>query len=214
MPDDSLEVGTDTPAGSPGTRRKLPPLILHPFSDAHAPERLSMSARASLILSGLLPPEELSAEELNRRVLEGRYSEVKMLFYVGKDLARWLEQCMEVVERDSDLRTRGIEPESFAALLVEDTPLSVREKLQGWGVVDYKAIFRRAIALRTLFVAVPEREVLCGDFLRSHHRYADCIYDCRLQNVSCAKIASAEFRFEIYASGEYTRLLEREWGAE
>jgi len=204
----------DTPACSPGSRRKLPPLILHPFSDARAPERLTMSARASLILSGLLPPEELSDEELNRRVLEGRYSEVKMLFYVGKDLARWLEQCMEVVERDEELRTRGIEPESFSALLVEDAPMSVREKLQGWGVVDYKAIFRRAMALHTIFAAVPERKVLSADFLRAHHRYADCLYDCRQQNVSYAKVDSAEFRFEIYASGEYSRLLEKEWGDE
>ncbi|MFB3777676.1 MAG: hypothetical protein ACE141_08690 [Bryobacteraceae bacterium] len=173
-----------------------------------------MSARASLILSGLLPPEELSAEELNRRVLEGRYSEVKMLFYVGKDLVRWLEQCMEVVERDAELSTRGIEPESFAALLAEDPPAAVREKLQGWGVVDYKAIFRRALGLHTIFAAIPEREVLSGDFLRTHHRYADCLYQCRLDSVSYARVNSAEFRFEIYASGEYTRMLEREWGAE
>jgi hypothetical protein len=204
----------DSSALSPGSCRKLPPLILHPFSDAHAPERLTMSARASLILNGLLPAEDMSQEELNRRLLEGRYSEVKMLFYLGKDLTRWLQQCMEVVQRDDQLRSAGIETESFAALLLEDTPRPVREKLQTWGVADYQAIFRRALALHVLFADLPEREVFSEAFLRHHHRYTDSLFECRQGTVAFAKIRSDGFQFEIYASGEYTRLLEREWGTE
>ena len=46
----------------------LPPLILHPFSDASGPGRLVESSRASLMLQGLLPSGELSVEELERRL--------------------------------------------------------------------------------------------------------------------------------------------------
>ncbi len=69
-----------------------------------------------------------------------------MLFYLGKDLSRWLDQCMEVVDRDEDLRQSGIQRGSFASLLVEDPPAQVQEKLRSWGVVDFKTIFRRALA--------------------------------------------------------------------
>ncbi len=207
MQADRSDIGMDTSARPP----RLPPLILHPFADAHAPEKLSMSARASLILSGLMPPEDPGDGELHRRVLDGCYSEIKMLFYVGKDIERWLEQCMEVIGRDDGLRNRGIEPESFAALLVEDAPARVREKLRTWGVVDYRAIFRRALALHSLFAAVPEKETLADDFLRSHYRYADCLYKCRIEGVSCAKLSPDEFQFDVFSSGEYARLLEREW---
>jgi len=192
----------------------MPPLILHPFSDVHAPERLAASARASLMLKGLLPAEELGVEELNRRLLDGRYDEVKMLYYVGKDLSRWLDQCMEVVRRDGELRDKGIERESFAELLVEDAPHTVREKLQRWGVVDYKVIFRRALGLHAVFAAVPEREALSASFLQHHHCYADALYDCRQRAVPFAAISGSDFHFEIYASGEYAKLLEKQWSTE
>ena len=70
----------------------LPPLILHPFSDSSGPSRLVESSRASLMLQGLLPSGELSVEELELRLLDGRYCELRMLFYVGRDLMRWIEQ--------------------------------------------------------------------------------------------------------------------------
>jgi hypothetical protein len=69
----------------------LPPLILHPFADAGGPGKLVQSSRASLMLQGLLPSGELSRDQLDRSVLEGRYCEIRMLFYVGKDLRRWIE---------------------------------------------------------------------------------------------------------------------------
>lgn len=191
--------------------RTLPPLILHPFSDPQSPERLSMSARASLILHGLLPAGEASEDELIRRALDGRYCEVKMLFYLGKDLLRWLEQCMELVARDPELAGAGLEPQSFAELLVEDPPEAVSGKLRGWGVTDYQAIFRRALGLHTVFRSVPEREGLGDAFIRQHHLYSDALFSTWLQSVSHARAGREAFHFEIYASGEYARLLEREW---
>ena len=70
----------------------LPPLILHPFSDANSPQKLVQSSRASLALQGLLPVKDESLERLEEIVLEGRFCEIRMLFYVGKDTARWIDQ--------------------------------------------------------------------------------------------------------------------------
>ncbi len=204
----------DKPASTPGTGRKLPPLILHPFSDVHAPERLAASARASLMLHGLLPAEDHNVDELNRRLLDGRYHEVTMLYYVGKDLSRWLDQCMDAVRRDEELQRQGLEQASFAEFLVEDAPPAVREKMQRWGVADYKAIFRRALGLHAVFAAVPERVALSDGFLRHHNRYADALYECLQRAVPYASVKQNSFCFEIYASGEYTRMLEAEWNSD
>ncbi len=102
--------------------RTLPPLILHPFADAGGPSKLVESSRANLKLQGLLPQGEATREDLDRALLDGRYSELRMLFYVGKDLARWIEQCLEFAERNQEPLPRGICFQSFAALLIQDAP--------------------------------------------------------------------------------------------
>src|SRR5437899_11821045 len=104
------------------TAQTLPPLILHPFADAAGPDKLVESSRASLMLQGLLPTGERSTEELDLALLEGRYCEIRMLFYVGKDLLRWIDQCMEHVSRQPDLLNAGIRAQSFAAYLINHTP--------------------------------------------------------------------------------------------
>jgi len=81
------------------TSLRLPPLILHPFADSAGPEKLVESSRASLMIQGLLPAGQQSPEELDRALLDGRYCEIRMLFYVGKDIVRWIEQCMEHIKR-------------------------------------------------------------------------------------------------------------------
>ena len=60
-----------------------------------------------------------------------------MLYYVGKDVVRWIDQVTEFVTREPDLRASGLEWQSFAHLVVEDPPLPVQEKLRAWGVADY-----------------------------------------------------------------------------
>src|SRR5271155_813284 len=98
--------------------RKLPPLILHPFADAGGPDKLVESSRASLMLQGLLPSGERTTDDLDKSLLEGRYCEIRMLFYVGKDLIRWIEQCLEHLERQPDFAGSRITYHSFAAYLV------------------------------------------------------------------------------------------------
>jgi hypothetical protein len=199
---------------SPQKVWKLPPLILHPFSDASGPNKLLESSRASLMLQGLLPSGDFSAFELEQKLLDGRFCELRMLFYLGRDLDRWIEQCLEVVERDEALRTMGIKRQSFCMLLVEDPPENIREKLKAWGVADYKAIFSRAIGLNAIFADVPERNLLNADFIRNYYRFADHMFVCNQQLAPFTEIRCRNFQFDLFASGEYTRMLERQWDME
>ncbi len=196
---------------APKVRRQLPPLILHPFSDSSGPGKLLESSRASLMLQGLLPTGEMSVEDLDRTLLDGRYCEIRMLFYVGKDVMRWIEQCLETAERDETLDRAGIKYQSFAALLVEEPPPGVKAKLRKWGVADYKAIFTRALALNAMFTDAPPRLLLSDDFIRNYYRYADIIFASRQAQCVFTDLSSLGFEFEIYASGEYSRMLEQEW---
>lgn len=205
------EFGT-APALEHSIVHTLPPLILHPFADAGGPGKLVESSRANLKLQGLLPQGEATREDLDRALLEGRYSELRMLFYVGKDLARWIDQCLEFVERNQESLPRGISFQSFAALLIQDAPASVQSKLRKWGVADYKSIFSRALGLHCLFAAAPARETLSDEFVRAYYRFADQIYLSKQSECDFTPLSSREFNFELYSSGEYSRMLERSWG--
>ena len=191
--------------------RKLPPLILHPFADAGGPEKLVESSRASLVLQGLLPAGDRNTKDIERTLLEGRFCEIRMLFYVGKDLLRWIDQCLELVERTPELAGTGIKYQSFAAYLVGHTPEAVQAKLKKWGVSDYRAIFSRALGLSAVFGEVPLRETLTDEFIRHYYRYADQLFQIRQGEAVFSDISGLGFELEIFASGEYSRMLEREW---
>jgi hypothetical protein len=163
------------------------------------------------MLQGLLPRETFSLEQLQTILLDGRFCEVRMLFYVGKDLVRWIEQCTETIGREAELHGAGIEWQSFAQLLVEDSPEAVREKLRVWGVADYKSIFARAIGLNSVFAEIPEQSTLSEDFVRNYHLFADRLFTCKQAQKQFTPIVSADFPFELYASGEYSRMLEKQW---
>ncbi len=200
-----------TPTRSQKKVYTLPPLILHPFADASGPGKLVESSKASLMLQGLLPGGPWTTDELEQKLLEGRYCEIRMLFYLGKDVARWLEQCLEFVTLDEELRLQRFRIQSFAAFLVHHPPQTVREKLRKWGVVDHKAIFSRAIGIHSLFADMPEREQLSVGFIRDYYRYADHLFTAAQSLASFAELDPRSFHFDLYASGEYSRLLAREW---
>lgn len=188
---------------------RLPPLILHPFSTPDDASVLMQSSRASLALQGFLPVEEGSAEDLDRRLLRGRYAELRMLYYIGKDLTRWMEQCAEMTA--ALFTGRRIRPETFGIYLVEQIPAPVRTKLEGWGVMDYCVLFRRAIGLHAVFNEIPPVEGFSTEFLRRYHRYVDQWYEQRLKDSGCDRPQLGDFVFDLYASGEYTLLLEQSW---
>jgi len=190
---------------------KLPPLILHPFADSGGPGKLVESSRATLMLQGLLPAGPHSHAELEQKVIEGRYCEIRMLFYVGKDLERWIGQCLEFATSEDELRRAELKYQSFSDFLVRCPPARVQAKLKQWGVADYPSIFARALGMNALFTEMPDRLALSDQFIRNYYRYADSLFECR-QSLACfPRIGSANFDFDLYASGEYSRMLEREW---
>jgi len=197
---------------STGTTKKLPPLILHPFSDSNGPGKLMESSRASMMLQGLLPSGDHDRSDLDRTLLHGRYQEIRMLFYVGRDINRWIDQCMDFIARQPELRDSGIRPQSFAAQLVQNPPAEVEAKLKKWQVGDFRSIFTRALGLNAVLADVPPREMLTDDFIRNYYRFADQIFQCLQTQGSFANLSDFPLEFDIFASGEYSRMLERQWG--
>lgn len=191
----------------------LPPLILHPFAGREGPDRLLEGSRAALMMHGLMP-SDVGMDELTRRVLMGRYNEVRMLYFLGKDVFRWMDQCQEIVDKQEDLRALGIRIQSFAAMLVDAPPAAVTDKLTNWGVSDQRTIFSRAIGLRSAFEELPSPELLSAVFLKNYHHYADHLYACHQRLTAFAAIKAANFPFELYGSEEYSRKLSEQFERE
>jgi hypothetical protein len=131
-----------------------------------------------------------------------------MLFYVGKDLGRWMEQCVEVT---GTARTSHTSAWAFAKLLVEEAPAHVHKKLELWGVLDYRALFRRAMGLHYVFREVPPAQCLSADFLKRYHRHANRWFESWLFACPVPIFDWCDFSFDLYASGEYPLMLERSW---
>ena len=192
----------------------LPPLILHPFNERVPPSTLLENSKAALMLSGLIPSDGTDEDALKRRLLNGRYAELRMLFFLGKDVLRWLDQCVEWSARGPQCTEADLAPQSFAGLLTSSPPAHVKQKLIGWGVSDYVSIFSRAIGLNAVFSEPPALAALSEEFLRNYHRYADNLFRCYMDSQPHRPIQSANFSFDLYASGEYSRMLETEWSAD
>lgn len=189
----------------------LPPLILHPFNERVPPSALLENSKAALMLSGLIPNDGSDEDELRRRLLVGRASEARMLFFLGKDVFRWMDQCAEWAARLPELRVLELPQQSFGTLLTNQPPPTVREKLLRWGVSDYISIFSRAIGLHAVFAEPPALDLMTAEFLRNYYRYADALYRTWLELLPHPPISAANFRFDLYASGEYSQMLENQW---
>src|SRR3979409_2528302 len=100
----------------------LPPLILHPFNERVPPSALLENSRAALMLSGLIPNDGTEEEALKRRGLTGRCSDLRMLFFLGKDVLRWIDQCVEWAARAPARGDSDIVPQNFAGLLTTSPP--------------------------------------------------------------------------------------------
>ena len=57
-------------------------------------------------------------------------------------------------------------------------------------------------------------DLLGEEFLRNYHRYADSLYRCFMDLEPQQTLDPSRFRFELYASGEYSRMLESQWEGE
>lgn len=189
----------------------LPPLILHPFAPETGPDRLLEGSRAQLILQGVMPRGDQDPDDLRRLVLAGRYQEIRMLYFLGKDILRWAEQCVDFVKRQPLLQDMGIRDQSFSSLLVESPPKALVEKLAAWGISDRRSIFSRAIGLNVVFTEPPKIEWLSTLFLQSYQRFSDYFFVCYQNLLPFTPVDATKFGFEIYASEDYARKLSEGW---
>ena len=132
-----------------------------------------------------------------------------MLCLIGKDLNRWLEQCIEAVSGDPN--SARLSESRFIAALLFAPPTEVLDKLRGWGVINFQLIFSRAIGLNAVFPHPPSAGDVSEPFLRVFHKYADALCGVRLGSSDTEVAREDAFTFQIYASGEYSTYLERSW---
>ncbi len=151
--------------------------------------------------------------DIQQRVILGRYQEIRMLLFLGKDIFRWIDQCLDQMERSGDIGLRT-NAQCFSAMVVDAPPEAVRRKLEEWGVNDRRAVFSRAIGIWCLFGEPPPIETLSPMFLEHYHRFADYAYICFQQMKAYQPMDGAAFDFEIYASDEYSRMLSQQWETE
>src|SRR5215472_3880361 len=89
---------------------ELPPLILHPFNN-----------RDSVAILEAFGDDQTRLTEFT-----ARYTELRMLCFIGKDLNRWLEQCVAVASRNPE--TADITEAGLIGLLLFHPPAAVAQK--------------------------------------------------------------------------------------
>lgn len=215
-----------SPVAAHGGVWNLPPLILYPFHERIPPAALLESSKAALMLSGMVPSDGSDPEDLRRRLRAGCSAEVRMLYYLAKDLLRSIDHGyrgvigipafhagnggqheayvgrqdgsrQDLVDRTPELRGNGLEPQSFASLLTGDPPANVMEKLVSWGVADYVTVFARAIGFNSIFTEPPQYDLLTSHFLGSYHHHGDARFRCCMELQPFRKTSDANFHFEL-----------------
>lgn len=180
----------------------LPPLILHPFgSGIDAPATFD-SIKLAIYAAGV-GESNMEKEPL----LRARYAEFRVLALVGKDVMRWIAQCVDFAARDEVLALGGTRPQSFADLLVNHTPPAVARRFESWGVADYRRIVARGIGINAVFPEPPAYEVVSSEFLEDYYAYADSLYTCYLRLTRFTPLEPASFGFSLYTSDEYLSTL-------
>ena len=134
-----------------------------------------------------------------------------MLIYIGRDLQRWAEQCLDFVSRQPALRNEGLREQSFLVMLVNKPPEEFANKMKQWGISDQRSIFARAIGLNSVFEQPPTAESLGARFLQSYQRFADYFFICYQTMCQYRMVDPERFSFELYASEEYARHLAAGW---
>lgn len=181
-----------------GRRWELPPLILHPFGGAVEASASLDSIKLSLYTAGMDEPGQ-EKEPL----LHARHAEFRMLCLAGKDVMRWIAQSMDFTAREPALADCGIQPQSFADLLVNHTPAGVAARFRKWGVVDYRHVLSRAIGVNAVFAGPPDWGVVSGEFLENYYSYADILFACYQNLTAFTPLRPESFDFELYTSDEY-----------
>jgi hypothetical protein len=111
-----MSPATNTPGETVWT---LPPLILHPFNERVPASALLENSRAALMLSGLIPSDGTDEEALKRRLLSGRYAELRMLFFLGDFFRQDVDQ-----QENHDPHHRPDDPAGIVRFLAAPRTLS------------------------------------------------------------------------------------------
>ena len=130
-----------------------------------------------------------------------------MLCLAGKDVMRWIAQCVDFASRDEILAKAGIRPQSFADLLVNRTPPIVANRFESWGVIDFRRILARAIGVNSVFPNPPDFSVIATEFLEEYYPYADSLFACYLGLTPFTRLGAGSFGFSLYTSDEYLSTL-------
>lgn len=186
----------------------LPPLILHPFSTPEDTSTLLDATKANLMQHKLIPSTGMGEEKIADSILRGRYCEMRWLYFIGRDVVRWIDQCLDFVQSHEDLKQPQLNYQSFAAFLTENPPASAQEKLKKWGVFDYRRVFSRALGLNAIFAEFPNARLMTEEFIREYFSYSDHLFACRQKSSAYLALDSQQLKFDIYTSGEYMRILE------
>ena len=177
-------------------------MILHPFGRGLEASASCDSIKLALYLGGM---GEAGLEK--EPLLRGRYTEFRMLSLAGKDVMRWIAQCVDFAGRDAVLANSGIQPQSFADLLVNRTPPGVAARFEKWGVIDYRRVLARAIGVNAVFPNPPDFSVLSAGFLEEYYAYTDSLFACYLGLTAFTPLEPASFGFALYTSDEYLHTL-------
>jgi hypothetical protein len=189
----------------------LPPLILHPFATPADAPMLLDATRANLMRHSLIP-RTLDSDTIPDAVLRGRYCEMRWLYYIGRDIARWISQCLDFSVAHDELSGPRVNYQAFAAFLTENPPAPVKEKLLKWGVFDFRRVFARALGLNSVFSEFPSVGMITEEFVREYYSYSDTIFTCRQRLQSYLPLDPRKHHFEIYTSAEYMKILEQDFG--
>jgi hypothetical protein len=188
-------------------KHTLPPLVLHPFALPGDSAALLDATKA--VLRQHMPGSGGADETgISDRVLAGRYREMRWLFFIGRDVVRWIEQCLDYARRHEDLNRGDINFQAFATLITDNAPPAVRKKLQDWGVFDYRRIFSRALGLNAVFADFPPIGMVAELFIREYYRYLDSLFACRQKLEPHWQLDPEQVGFEVFTSDEYLKILE------
>jgi hypothetical protein len=189
----------------------LPPLILHPFATPHDAPTLLEATRASLMQHNLLPCT-MGTELITDTILRGRYCEMRWLYFIGRDIVRWIEQCLEFTHLHAGLNEPRVNFQAFAHFLTECPPPGVKDKLLHWGVFDFRRVFGRALGLNSVFTEFPPIDLITEEFVREYYSFSDNLFACRQKLNAYSFLDPQKLRFEIYTSREYLKILESGFG--
>ena len=190
---------------------KLPPLILHPFADQSGPRqgsgKLASQPDAARLAAGRTTDLRRPGTNAPRRPLSGSPHALLR----GKGYPA-LGRAMHGAHQPASRTARSFHPAAeLRRLPGAESARRGRQQAKEVGRVEPQIDFFTRPRTECHPGDMPPQEVFSPEFLRNYHRYADQMFHCHLGQTPFADPEHLGFEFEIFASGEYSRMLEKSW---